>query len=93
MSNYLSHKEMLQKHAPYLLILSPIDLLDLCTALDAFAKQDAIKFAKFMASGGFDFDFMGGYIEYEKNCPLPLAHEITEEQMYELYKLKDSSLN
>ena len=93
MSNHLSHKEMLQKHAPYLLILSPVDLLNLCTALDAFAKQDAIKFAKFIANNGFDLDCMGGYIEFEKDCPLPLAHEITEQQMYELYKLQDSSLN
>lgn len=93
MTNHLSHKEVLEKHVPGLLILSPFDLVDLCTALDAFAKQDAIKFAKFMASGGFDFDFMGGYIEFEKDCPLPFAHEITEEQMYALYKLQDSSMN
>ena len=84
---------MLQKHAPYLLILSPHDLLGLCAALDAFAKQEGIKFAKFIASGGFDFDMMRGYIEFEKNCPIPLAHEISEEQMYELYKLRNSGLN
>lgn len=91
MSVLFTKQEILNQYIPA--GIDPAILLQLFQAMDAYTRQEAIKFAAFIANNGFDFDMMGGYIESVKGCPLPFAECITEEEMYDKYKLHQNGLN